>query len=108
MPGLEAKARKHLLLHQFLGGLPERVSRQLRAMGELDTAITRARLIMTIHDPGRSATVTEKPSEVAALKEQVALLTEQVAALLTSSTPTRRTPNDQQHYQQLRRRFHCN
>lgn len=110
MPDLEETARKQLLLHQFLGGLPESVSRQLRATGEvgtLETAITRARLLMTIDDPGRAAAVTEKPSEIDALKEKIVLLTEQVAALSTTTAPTRRTNSDQQRYQP-RRCFHCN
>ena len=57
MPKLEKNAREQLLLHQFLGGLPETISRQLRATGEvktLDTAIARARLLMTIDEPERA------------------------------------------------------
>ena len=109
MPGLETRAHEQLLLHQFLSGLPEMVSRQLRATGEvkeLDTAITRARLIMAVDDSGRSAAVKEKSSEVDTLKEQIAQLTEQVAAL--STTPTRRTPKEQQRHQAPRRCFNCN
>ena len=94
MPGLEENARNQLLLHQFLSGLPEAASKQLRVGGEvkaLDTAISRARLIMTVDEPGRNAaaTVAEKPSEVEALKEQIALLTEQVAALSTTAAQPR-------------------
>ena len=50
------------------------MSKQLRASGAevkaLDTAISRARLIMTVDEPGRNAAaaVAEKPSEVEALR----------------------------------------
>ena len=40
MPGLDATARDQLLLHQFLGGIPSTVSRQLRATGETKTLAT--------------------------------------------------------------------
>lgn len=91
MPDLEKPARDTLLLHQFLAGIPENVSRQLRATGEsltLDTAITRVRLLMTIDDHGQTAAVSEKPSEVELLREQVAILTEQVATLSTAPPQT--------------------
>ena len=58
MPGLEENARNQLLLHQFLSGLPEAASKQLRVGGEvkaLDIAISRARLIMTVDEPGQNA-----------------------------------------------------
>ena len=67
MPGLDALGREQLLLHQFLAGIPESVSRQLRATGEiktLDSAVTRVRLLMTIDDHGQAAAVTEGPTEV--------------------------------------------
>ena len=41
--GLDVPAREQLLLHQFLAGIPESVSRHLRATGEiktLDSAVT--------------------------------------------------------------------
>ena len=64
MPEVEKNARDQLLLHQFLAGIPNAVSRQLRATGEikmLDAAVTRARLLMTIDDSGSStAAVAEK------------------------------------------------
>ena len=34
MPGKDAAAREQLLLHQFLGGLPASISKQIRAAGE--------------------------------------------------------------------------
>ena len=37
MPELDAPAREQLLLHQFLAGIPDSVSRQLRATGEIKT-----------------------------------------------------------------------
>ena len=53
MPDIDAIARSQLVLHQFLVGLPVKVSRQLRASGEtndLDKTIERARLLMAIDD----------------------------------------------------------
>ena len=87
MLGLDAPGREQLLLHQFLAGIPEYVSRQLRATGEIKTlgiAVTRARLLMTIDDHGQAAAVTEGPTEVQLLREQVALLAEHVSTLSTS------------------------
>ena len=87
MPGLDAPGREQLLLHQFLAGIPEYVSRQLRATDEIKTlgiAVTRARLLMTIDDHGQAAAVTEGPTEVQLLREQVALLAEHVSTLSTS------------------------
>ena len=62
MPGLDKPARDQLLLHQFLVGVPETVSRQLRATGEttnLDTTIERARLLMTV-DTQHTAAFSEE------------------------------------------------
>ena len=92
MPGLEEAVREKLVLHQFLAGLPENISKQLRATGEvlkLEAAVARTRLLMTIDDQEQSAAVSQKPSEVELLCEQVALLTEKVAAL--SAAPTGRS-----------------
>ena len=92
MPGLETSAREQLLLHQFLAGVPESISRQLRATGEtkkLETAVVRARLLMTIEDRSNVAAISKKgpsSSEVEMLQEQVAALTEQVATLATRSS----------------------
>ena len=88
MPGLEETAKEKLVLHQFLAGLPDNVSKQLRATGEvlkLDAAVARTRLLMTIDDQEQSAAVSQKPSEVELLRDQVALLTEKVAALSTAT-----------------------
>ena len=95
MPGLDKPAKEKLILHQFLAGLPDSVSKQLRATGEvlaLDGAVVRTRLLMTIDNQEQSAAVSEKPggaepSDTELLREQVALLTEKVAALSTSSCP---------------------
>ena len=79
MLGLDKKSRNQFLLHQFLAGMPDAVSRQLRATGEiktLDAAVVRARLLMTIDDHGQAAAVAEERTEVEVLGEQVALLTE--------------------------------
>ena len=95
MPSLDKSARDQLLLHQFLAGLPDNVSRQLRATGEikaLDVAVVRARLLMTIDGHGQAAAVADKTDKVELLREQVALLTEHVATLSTS----RRSADSQQ------------
>ena len=108
MPGLDKPARDQLLLHQFLAGAPDAVSRQLRATGEiktLDAAVARARLLMTIDDHGQAAAISEKTSEVEMLREQVALLTEQVATL---STAPRRTGDGQPRFRSRPRCFSCN
>ena len=107
MPGLDKPARDRLLLHQFLAGALDAVSRQLRATGEiktLDAAVARARLLMTIDNHGQAAAISEKPNEVKLLQEQVALLTDQVATLSTS----RRSINDQQRFRSRPRCFSCN
>ena len=104
---LEQAAREPFLLHQFLEGISEAISKQLRASGEVTTlnaAITRARLLMMI-DSDPVAVLTEKPEEkpdeIQLLREQVAVLTEQVAALSTTSKGTR-PPRSHPRY------FHCN
>ena len=51
MPGLDKKAGKQMLIHQFLTGLPTTISQQLRVTGEmneLDKVVKRAHLLMTI------------------------------------------------------------
>ena len=98
---MAAASKEPLLLHQFLTGIPESISRQLRASGEittLDKAIERARLLMTI-EPEPVAALQEKPNvsvetsdEMRMLREQMAALTEQVAALTTRQSRTRPPP----------------
>ena len=96
MPDIDADARDQLLPYQFLAGIPASVSRQLRATGvtkALAETVERTRLLMMIDSQDRSAPLmsTEKTSEISALREQVAMLTEQVAAL---STAPRRSAGD--------------
>ena len=84
MPGMDATAREQLLLHQFLGGVPAPISKQIRAAGEtkaLDKAVERARLLMTIE---REQIATAAVTEVQELKDQISQLTEQVAVLTTA------------------------
>ena len=84
MPGMDAAAREQLLLHQFLGGLPASVSKQIRVAGEtkeLDEAIECARLLMTIEG---EQTPTAAVTEVQELKKQISELTKQVAVLMTA------------------------
>ena len=102
LPDLEQAARELFLVYQFLVGIPEAISKQLRASGKvttLDAAIMRARLLMTI-DSDPVAVLKEKPDEV---REQVAVVTEQVAALSTSSKGTHTRPPKSHP-----RCFHCN
>ena len=113
MPGQERPARDQLLLHQFVTGLPDAISRQLRAAGEtreLEKAVERVRLLLTIQDQEQTAAIiaTEKSeysaSELEMLREQVTALTEQVATLTTSN---RRSSREQQR-PRSRRCFGCN
>ena len=76
-----------LLLHQFMAGLPQVASRQLRATEEakdLAATMERARLLISLDDQGETATIREGPSNVERLQEQIEKLTEQVAALSMS------------------------
>ena len=87
MPDADADTQQKLLIHQFLMGLPAEISKQLRAMGEIEELhklVQHARLLMTLTQRENSAAVgQQKPNTnlVETLKEQVAALTEQVAAL---------------------------
>ena len=88
MPGLDATARSPLLLHQFMEGLPTVVSKQLRAAGDvkdLDTALERARTLMTLEEGSTTVAAMEEKlreeTQVQKLAHQITLLTEQVAAL---------------------------
>ena len=94
MPGLAADARKQLLLHQLLAGLPKSISTQIHASGEtsdLDKVMERARLLLTINiDNGQSAqtaALLEQINELSVLRDQMALLTDQLAALRVIQTP---------------------
>ena len=91
MPNFDMAARNQLLLHQFLSGMPDSISRQLRASGDmksLEDTVARARLLMAIDltdkTVERTATVAD---EFEVLREQITTLTEQVAAL---SAPSQR------------------
>ena len=90
IPGLDADARDQLLLHQFLGGIPPAVSRQLRATGETKTlvvAVERARLLLALDSDAQTAAAISHAttSDFKGLQDQVAALTEQVAALTTAT-----------------------
>jgi len=88
LPGTDQNALEPLLLYQFLAGIPNTISRQLRASGEVSTlekVMTRAILLMSIESDSVAAVMdkqdscVEKSSETQLLKEQIAALTEQVA-----------------------------
>ena len=90
MPGMDATARQQLLLHQFLGGLPVSVSKQIRAAGDtkdLNKVVERARLLMTIEG---EQTPVAAVTEVQELKKQISELTEQVAVLTTTKNVARK------------------
>ena len=87
LPAADGNTSKQLLLHQFINGLPARLSKQLRAAGkvtELKVAMERAKLLMTLEQE-QEASAAVQSSEVTVLKDQIAHLTEQVAALTTST-----------------------
>ena len=93
IPDMAAASKEPLLLHQFLSGIPESMSRQLRASGEIKTLDKAIRLLMTI-EPEQVAMLWEnpcvsvgKPNEIQMLREQVAAQTEQVAALTEQVVP---------------------
>lgn len=88
---VDAGTQGQLLLHQFVTGLPNRVSKQLRAVGEvndLDKVLQRAQLLLTMDEQEQTAVIktTERLLEMEVLQQQVSVLSEQVAAL-TSQLP---------------------
>ena len=102
MPNLEASARNQLLLYQLLAGLPNSISKQLRATGDttdLEKVLEQAHLLIMIEDqPEQAAVVSQPSSDVLLLKEQIADLTEQVALLTTS----------REHQWPIAQCFYCN
>ena len=100
------------ILHQFLAGIPEAVSRQIRASGEvhdLEKVVERARLLMTVNEMSNMGSVQaaaigkSRPTDPVTkkLEEQVAKLTEQVASLST------RTPQGSGRQRQRPRYLRC-
>ena len=96
MPELSENARQPLLLHQFLSGLPDAISRQLRASGDtkdLNTVVQWAKTLMTVMEQGQAAALTTAltpPSEVDRLITQITQLTEKVAALMVKQSSNKR------------------
>ena len=73
MPNLHACTLEQLLLHQFLSRLPDTVSRQLKATGEmktLQTAADQARIFMALDGPQQTAAVASSTNEVEELKSK--------------------------------------
>ena len=109
----DANATGQLLLHQFLAGIPESVSRPIRASGEvqdLDKAVERARLLMTVNEAHNAAAVVpdSQPASVTSkLEEQVAKLTEQVAALAARPTHNSGQAQDSARQRQRPRFIRC-
>ena len=98
MPDLDTTTRYQLLLHQFVAGLPQAVSQQLRVTGEakdLAATMERARLLISLDDQGQTVIVREGLSDIEWLQEQIEKLTEQVAALSMSSLYTANTDRGQ-------------
>ena len=61
IPNLDAVTQNQLLCHQFLIGLPGKISRQLRAAGEIDNiakVLERAKLLMTLEGEEKVAVVS--------------------------------------------------
>ena len=90
MPNLDGATRSQLLCHQFLSGIPAKISRQLRASGEVDDlekVLERAKLLTTLDVEEKVAAVSQQTAavEVQELKDQIALLTDQVAAMRTQT-----------------------
>lgn len=89
-------------MHQFLTGLPNEVSKQLRATGvtgTLKTARKRAKILMTVeqHTPTNplnpvTTAQTKFTTKFLQIQQQVTELTAQVAALTTRSTSPRTPP----------------
>ena len=82
MPDIPAAAKEQLLLHQFLSGLPQEASKQLRATGTATTltdAVERAKLLMTIEH--HKVAATTKQPEFLQLQQQLSDLSEQVAVM---------------------------
>ena len=110
MPDLDDAARDRLLLHQFLGGIPTAVSRQLRATGETKTlavTVERARLLLALDEANQTAAVSHTTSsELKGLQDQVAALTEQIATL-TIPTKNRESTGGSAQPTRRRRCFGC-
>ena len=94
MPTLEAAGQKQLLLHQLIAGLPNSVSKQLRATGQtndIDNVLERARLLLMMDKQEHLAAMSEGSGkltgELQHMQQQIAALTEQVALLTTASKP---------------------
>ena len=99
MPNISAETAEQLLLHQLLTGLPQRVSKQLRATVATDTlkaAVKQTKIQMTVeqHIPINSvAAAQSKPTtEFLLLQQQITKLTVQVAALTTQHASFRTLP----------------
>jgi len=90
---MDTAAKDLLLLHHFVAGLPDTITRQLRVSREvktLEAAVIRARLLMAVESQPVAAIEesTKESSDVQHLRDQVAALTEQVALLSTRQRST--------------------
>ena len=97
MPDADAATCKHLLIYQFVTGIPGKVSKQLKAAGEtddLEKIIQQVKLPMTLEQTKKTAAIgnqltLQQNDAMEALKQQLATLAEQVAALVTNKQTSR-------------------
>eukprot|EP00731_Ephydatia_muelleri_P000732 Em0001g732a len=67
MPGLDAKAKEQLLLHQFVAGLPPAISKPLRAAGnttDLRSTVERAKLLNAQENKQQTAGKLSKSARI--------------------------------------------
>jgi hypothetical protein len=84
MLSMDEDARAQLVVHQFLMGIPQAVSTQIRASGKkltLEKVVEKARLLMTIRDYNEQPVAMVQMDEVQQLREEVKELTQAVATL---------------------------
>ena len=69
IPEADTGMRNQLLLHQVINGLPNHISKQLRATGaDLDRVMEQAKLFITINKPQRTAAI--QMTEIKELKNK--------------------------------------
>ena len=85
MQKVEMVVCDQLLLHQFLTGLPDAASRQIRATDDvktLDAAVECSRLLMALGDSGHMAACSARNDQrIGTVKGEVEKLTDMVAAI---------------------------
>ena len=113
MPYLALVAKDQLLVHQFLAGLLQDISKQLQATGITNTlseTMERAKLIMVVNHHSQAAAVSTEPvnsntNDIQQLQQQLTTISEQVAALSVCHTTKHTYP---QGWRETRKCFLCN